>query len=197
MKNIELEQNTLAWHEHRRKYINASEVATIMGLNPFETKEQLLKRKLFNLKIEDNPAMQRGRLLEPKARLFFNQQNQFNFNPKVFVKDFMSASLDGWDDKTQNLLEIKCPFSLKNFTWRAFFQEDKVPLFYYAQIQAQIYCSEACKAYFFVYQSDDCNKVKEIQEDDAFIKDLVNQCRLFFQMFQKSKQLQEKLQIAI
>ncbi|MBY7577026.1 YqaJ viral recombinase family protein, partial [Candidatus Phytoplasma sp. Tabriz.2] len=61
---MQLEQNTLAWHNHRKKYINASEVSAIMGLNPFETKEQLLKRKVFGTPIEDNEAMKRGRILE-------------------------------------------------------------------------------------------------------------------------------------
>ncbi|WP_349401811.1 YqaJ viral recombinase family protein [Candidatus Phytoplasma solani] len=193
MKHIELEQNTLAWHKHRQKYINASEVASIMGLNPFETRAQLLKRKLFNIKLKDNQSMQKGRILEPQARTFFNQNNQFNFKPKVFVKDYMSASLDGWDAKRQNLLEIKCPVSLNTFTWRAFFQENKIPIFYYAQIQAQIYCSEALKAYFLVYQSNNYSKVKEVQEDEIFIKDMIKQCYLFFQLFQKSKQIQETL----
>ncbi|WP_308738518.1 hypothetical protein [Candidatus Phytoplasma rubi] len=48
MNSFDLEQNSSDWHEHRKKYINASEVAIIMGLNPFENKQNLLKRKLFD-----------------------------------------------------------------------------------------------------------------------------------------------------
>ncbi|CCP88129.1 lambda-exonuclease family protein [Candidatus Phytoplasma solani] len=195
MKHIELEQNTLDWYNHRKNYINASEVAIIMGLNPFETKEQLLKKKVFDIKIEDNQAMQHGRLLEPQARAFFNQTKQFNFQPKVFVKNFMSASLDGWDEDKQTLLEIKCPVSLITFTWRNFFQEDKIPLFYYAQIQAQIYCSQAIKAYFSVYQNDQTNKIKIVEKNNDFIKDMIRQCSDFFQLLKKTKKIRAELQL--
>ncbi|MBP5836124.1 lambda-exonuclease family protein [Candidatus Phytoplasma meliae] len=192
---MELEQNTLAWHQHRKKYINASEVAAIMGLNPFETKEQLLQRKLFDLKITDNAAMQQGRILEPKARSFFNKSRNFNFKPKVFVKDFMSASLDGWDEKTQSLLEIKCPMSLNTLTWRTFLQCNKIPIFYYAQVQAQIYCSSSFKAYFLLYQNDQNHKTKEVLEDPRFIKEMIKECSVFFQLLQKSKMTKEQLKL--
>ncbi|XXP77198.1 MAG: lambda-exonuclease family protein [Lettuce witches'-broom phytoplasma] len=98
-KKINLEQNSEAWRKHRNNYINASEVAAIMGLNPFETKQALFKRKLFKEKIEDNNAMRHGRRLEPEARNFFNEVNNMEFVPAVFTKDFMSASLDGWPSR--------------------------------------------------------------------------------------------------
>ncbi|WEX19542.1 MAG: YqaJ viral recombinase family protein [Candidatus Phytoplasma asteris] len=192
---MQLEQNTLAWQNHRKKYINASEVAAIMGLNPFETKEQLLKRKVFGTPIEDNEAMKRGRILEPQARNFFNQTQKMQFEPKVFVKDFMSASLDGWDAQSQSLLEIKCPISFASYTWQSFLNEGKIPTIYYAQLQAQIYCSQSIKAYFLVYQNDQTNKNIEVKEDPNFITNMLEQCSHFFQLYLKTKQLQKQLQI--
>jgi putative phage-type endonuclease len=190
---MQLEQNTLAWHNHRKKYINASEVAAIMGLNRFETKEQLLKRKIFGTKIEDNKAMKHGRALEPQARNFFNQTQKMHFEPKVFVKDFMSASLDGWDIKTQSLLEIKCPISFTSSTWQVFLNENKISNIYYAQLQAQIYCSQSIKAYFFAYQNDKNNKTLEVKEDSHFITNMLEQCNRFFQLYLKTQQLQKKI----
>lgn len=193
MQGLNLEQNSVDWHEHRKNYINASEIAAIMGLNPFESKKQLFKRKLFEEKIEENGAMRHGRRLEPEARNFFNEINKINFKPMVFVKNFISASLDGWDENTCSLLEIKCPISCNTQSWRNFFLHDKIPMFYYAQIQAQFYCSEAKKAFFLVYQTYQKVKAKEISRDDLFIKQMYYECGIFFDLLTKAKQILSQL----
>ncbi|MDV3196605.1 MAG: endonuclease, partial [Pigeon pea little leaf phytoplasma] len=37
---INLEQKTPAWFKHRQKYINATEIGSITGLDPFRSMEQ-------------------------------------------------------------------------------------------------------------------------------------------------------------
>ncbi|WP_374695588.1 lambda-exonuclease family protein [Areca yellow leaf disease phytoplasma] len=106
---MQLEQNTLTSTIITKKYINASEVAAIMGLNPFETKEQLLKKKSFDTQSEDNRAMKRTNFGTPSKEIFSNQTQKMQFRPKVFVKDFMSASLDGWDAQYQKPLRNQMP----------------------------------------------------------------------------------------
>ncbi|GLH60539.1 hypothetical protein PAWBP_6570 [Paulownia witches'-broom phytoplasma] len=44
---IKLSQRTKLWYQHRKKYINASEVASITGLDPFRSMEQLVHDKIF------------------------------------------------------------------------------------------------------------------------------------------------------
>ncbi|MGA0448041.1 MAG: lambda-exonuclease family protein [Candidatus Phytoplasma pyri] len=187
MNKIELEQNTSLWHKHRINYINASEVAAIMNLNPFESRKKILEKKIFYQKQEMNGAMRHGKRLEPQARFFFNQYKKKNFLPIVCVKDFMSASLDGWDDQTKSLLEIKCPISFKTKTWKYFFEKEKIPMIYYAQIQAQIYCSRAEKAYFLVYQNDKNLKIQEIEKNKNFINNMLTICQEFYNIFQQTK----------
>ncbi|KXT29456.1 putative phage-type endonuclease domain protein [Candidatus Phytoplasma oryzae] len=193
MNYLKLEQNSDNWHKHRKKYINASEVATIMDLNPFDNKKTLFKRKLFGEKIEDNFAMKHGRYLEPEARNFFNEINKTNFTPIVCVKEFLSASLDGWHEKSQTILEIKCPFSHNSATWKNFFMNNKIPIFYYAQIQAQLYCSDAEKAFFLVYHTYQNAKIQEVERNISFIKEMYQKCLDFYNLFIKAKEIVNKL----
>ncbi|MDV3196150.1 MAG: YqaJ viral recombinase family protein [Candidatus Phytoplasma stylosanthis] len=178
---------------NRRKYINASEVSIIMGLNPFESKKKFFKRKLFDEKIEDNLFMRYGRNLESKARDFFNDINKTEFKPLVFVKEFFSASLDGWNKKTNSLLEIKCPFYLNSNTWKDFFMNVKIPIYYYAQIQAQIYCSNAEKAFFLVFKNYQNAKIKVILRDKSFIDRMYNECLEFYNLFIKARKILDKI----
>ncbi|WCA22523.1 lambda-exonuclease family protein [Candidatus Phytoplasma oryzae] len=193
MNYLKLEQNSHNWHQHRKKYINASEVATIMELNPFDNKKSLLKRKLFGDKIEDNLAMKHGRNLEPEARNFFNEINKTNFTPIVCVKDFLSASLDGWHENSGTILEIKCPFSYKSVTWKKFFINNEIPIFYYAQLQAQLYCSNAKKAFFLVYHTYQNAKVQEVERNILFIDEMYQKCLFFYNLFVKAKNIINQL----
>lgn len=55
-----------AWLEARRQGVTASEIAVIMGLSPWDSPYALYHRKLGILPpVEDNAAMERGRVLEP------------------------------------------------------------------------------------------------------------------------------------
>ncbi|KAB8122102.1 MAG: endonuclease [Candidatus Phytoplasma cynodontis] len=193
MNYLKIKQNSDNWHKHREKYINASEVATIMDLNPFDNKKNLFKRKLFGEKIEDNLAMKHGRSLEREARNFFNEINKTEFAPIVCVKEFFSASLDGWNENSQTILEIKCPFSQKSQTWKNFFHKDQIPIFYYAQIQAQLYCSNAQKAFFLVYHTYQNAKVKEVDRDISFINKMYKICLNFYNLFIEAKKTLNKL----
>nr|AIL25262.1 hypothetical protein [Candidatus Phytoplasma aurantifolia] len=46
MRIKNLNQSTKLWYQHRKKYINASEIASITGLDPFRPLEQLVRDKL-------------------------------------------------------------------------------------------------------------------------------------------------------
>ncbi|MDV3166806.1 MAG: YqaJ viral recombinase family protein [Vigna little leaf phytoplasma] len=87
MKKIDLKQNSWAWFRHRQNYINASEIGTIMGLNPYENPEDLLKKKIFKPTFVPNEAIEHGKKTEPKANLFFSVLTKKNYEPAVFVKD--------------------------------------------------------------------------------------------------------------
>ncbi|PQP79002.1 endonuclease, partial [Candidatus Phytoplasma phoenicium] len=106
---INLKQNSWAWFQHRKNFVNASEIGTILGLNPYETKEELIKKKLFGSSFVSNEAVEHGKKMEPQANLFFSVKTKRNYEPSVFTKDIFSASLDGYHEESKTMLEIKCP----------------------------------------------------------------------------------------
>ncbi|MDV3182264.1 MAG: hypothetical protein Q8869_00060 [Candidatus Phytoplasma australasiaticum] len=90
-KLIDIQQDSISWHEHRNNYINASEVAAIMGLNPFESVKLLFKRKLFQEKIEVNEAMRRGRRLELDDSYFTFTLELMQHTPNIFHHYILSV----------------------------------------------------------------------------------------------------------
>jgi len=82
-----LNQRTKLWYQHRQKYINASEIASITGLDPFRSLEQLVHDKLFGTSFTANQYTLHGQKLEPIARQFFVQKTNLTFEDAIFVDD--------------------------------------------------------------------------------------------------------------
>lgn len=63
------------WLDHRKSGIGSSEVATILGLNPYETPYQLWRRKLgIDPPLAENFAMKAGHYLEDAVSMFFRDE---------------------------------------------------------------------------------------------------------------------------
>ncbi|WBL31331.1 lambda-exonuclease family protein [Candidatus Phytoplasma sacchari] len=170
---INLKQNSWAWFKHRQNYVNASEIGTIMGFNPYETVEELIKKKLFGSNFVTNEAVEHGKKTEPQANLFFSVLKKRNYEPAVFVKEPFSASLDGYHEESKTMLEIKCPLKKESPSWKDFWEKQIIPPYYCAQIQCGLYCSETTKAYFLVYFNQQDYVVQEVHLEEEFIKEML------------------------
>ena len=71
---VRMVQGSPEWHEHRRKYRNASETPVILGLSPWQTPYQLWQLKLGLVEQEVTAAMRHGSELEPVARAAYERQ---------------------------------------------------------------------------------------------------------------------------
>ncbi|PQP79019.1 endonuclease, partial [Candidatus Phytoplasma phoenicium] len=162
-----------AWFQHRKNFVNASEIGTILGLNPYETKEELIKKKLFGSSFVSNEAVEHGKKMEPQANLFFSVKTKRNYEPSVFTKDIFSASLDGYHEESKTMLEIKCPLDKNSVSWKDFFQKNIIPPYYWAQIQCGLFCSETKKAYFLVYFSPEEHFLQEVFLQPSFIEEML------------------------
>ncbi len=150
-ETVVLEQGTEAWHVHRQQYRNASETPAVMGLSPFVTPYQLWTYKTGRAACQSNYVMQRGTLLEPKARTVYEAMTELVMEPQVLVNGLYSASLDGLLLTGDCLLEIKCPMKgRESDTWRQAEAGD-IPEHYWWQVQHQLMVSEAELAHFFVF----------------------------------------------
>jgi putative phage-type endonuclease len=179
---------------YQKKYINSEEIGTIMDFNPYETKKDLIKKKLFGIhKFPDpNEKIKDNKKIKPYANLFFSILKKRNYKPAFFVKDFFSSCLDGYHINSKTILEIKCPLNKNDLIWKIFFQKQKIPLFYWSQIQCNLYCSEAEKAYFFVYLDEQEFYLKEIFLNKEFIQEMIIKCQNFQKLLKKYEKLFEK-----
>lgn len=143
------EERQRAWYVHRFTGIGGSDMATILGLNPYKSSYQLYLEKTMRVlpeDISDKWAVVKGNALEAELRRRFR-----SLHPEYQVTDgtwrsfqskkhpYLLASLDGWlwDEATRSwgILEIKTA------NWRrgaADWHDEngalKIPDYYMAQV---------------------------------------------------------------
>jgi hypothetical protein len=102
---------------------------------------------------------------------------------KIFFVDYF---------KTKTLLEIKCPYRDENnnisTSWNGFLANKEVPFNYWAQVQCQLYCSQAKFAYFLVYFNDNDYHVVRIYLDNNFITKMIQDSKQYLELLSKAKQ---------
>lgn len=139
-------KNREDWLQHRTKGIGSSEVATIVGLNPYETPYQLWRRKVgIDAPIDDNQYMRAGRLLEDAVSRFFEEET----NKKIIASskgDWLIQSISKphrivspdrlyWaGDKRNNANKgiLECKTTQKQI------EKDKLPKHWFCQLQYQL-----------------------------------------------------------
>lgn len=101
MKIIDLIQGSQEWLDHRRKTRNASEAPALMGVSPYMTRAQLIRKAATGIEQEIDAATQRrfdkGHQVEPHLRLIAEMELGDEFYPVTAVSDdgYLGASFDG------------------------------------------------------------------------------------------------------
>lgn len=171
----ELIQGTPQWLALRKTKITATDSAVIMGKNPWKSVQQLYDEKMSDEPPSPpNAAMQRGIELEPIARDLYEIKTGWNVQPKVVIKDWAMASLDGIDEYG-HIVEIKCPGEkVHNMALK-----DKIPDYYYPQLQHQMFVCDAKEMNYFSFDGLDGVIVK-VKRDQEFIDCMVEKEMEFF-----------------
>ncbi len=177
--NVEahLIQSTPEWLSLRRSKITSTDAGIILGVSPYCTPNLLWCRKL-GLKPEQevNQSMEIGSRLEPEAREAFIKETGIYVEPKVIIKDFQMASMDGVSSCGKYAVEIKCS---KKIFEKALNQE--VDDIYIAQIMHQMSVLDIPMIYFFAYwEGQSC--IIECKRDDEYIKNLMRKEYEFFNL---------------
>ncbi len=174
MKIVDFPQGSKEWLEWRSGGIGASEIAILMGSNPYKT-----PLKLWNIKCgfsdEDpiNSAMRHGIDNEAMVRVMMNQRYDLNLDP-ICIEDvkqpYMKASLDGWDMEKRVLFEIKCPVSYTIINEAKHHQ--KIPDYWYDQMQWQIMLSVPFIAYIGLwdYRTNDTTVIEILPNEERMEK---------------------------
>lgn len=148
---VRLVQGSAEWHEHRRKYRNASETSVVLGVSPWLTPYQLWQHKLGLIEPEVTPAMLRGTQLEPAARAAYEACTGLVMQPLVVVEGEYSASLDGLTLGGERIVEIKCPLKGRDSTLWQTIAAGRLPEYYAWQVQHQLMVTQADVADLYVF----------------------------------------------
>lgn len=152
MANIIIRPNNHnEWLEYRQSGIGSSEVATILGLNPFDTPYQLWRRKKgIDAPVEENFAMKRGHYLEDAVAQYYgdatgNEIIKASAGDWLIInkdKEYMRVSPDRtfWlpnmtrNNKNKGIVECK--------TTQKEVDADNLPVHWFCQLQYQLGVAE-------------------------------------------------------
>ena len=168
LKKIELpEQRSPEWYEMRKDKLTASSLASAIGHDHFQSRDELLLSKIEDKPYEANPITEWGVKYEDVAIAFYEELYNvkildFGMIPHPTFAAF-GASPDGICDGTGNdeyvgrMVEIKCPPKRK-FT-------KTVPPHYLMQVQGQLEVCDLDECDFFQM------KIEEYENYDEYCKD--------------------------
>lgn len=162
------EQKTDEWYNTRYNMITASEIASILDCNIYESSYDLLLRKLNPIEKISNYSMDWGNMFEPIAIEFYEfiQKEQIETIGLVTHSKYpwLGASPDGVV-LSGKLLEIKCPRIRKI--------GGQVPLYYWIQMQIQM---EVCNINTCDYFECEFYIYKDVYEynKDTISRDIQN-----------------------
>ena len=141
------EQRSQEWLDLRDQMITASDVASAIGDNHYETPDAFIKKKVLKTKWAGNAATEHGTLLEPLVRDLYDQRTGRKSHEIGLVQHrqypWLGASPDGVTEDGL-LIEIKCPLTRKI--------EAKVPKHYWPQVQLQLEITDLEECDFIQYR---------------------------------------------
>jgi putative phage-type endonuclease len=160
------EQRTPEWYKAREDMISASDIATAIGMNPYQKKKDLILKKCnAGPPFRGNKFTQWGVKYEQVATLIyeFKEKETVVEYGLILHEDitFIGASPDGIT-LSGIMLEIKCPYT-RNINKKG--KYGLVPAYYWVQVQIQL---EVCKLKYCDFEQ--C-KFSEYRDRDDFIYD--------------------------
>lgn len=184
------------WQAYREKQkgIGGSDVATILGLNPYKTAFTLWLEKTGQIEppnLSGNQAIEWGNILEPVIREKFAKETGFevfenNWVMQHELHDFMVANIDGEVIDPQfkgerGVLEIKTAGERMKDQWT-----DGPPHHYMLQIQHYLAVLDYSYAYVAVLISGQTFKYFLIERDDYVIHQVIQAENEFMEMVEKN-----------
>lgn len=141
------QQRTTEWFEKRRGRVTGSNVGAILGLSPFRTADDVMRAMVRDYhgaerEFTGNPATDWGQANEVGAIWQYEMESGNMVRPCGFFshKEWLGASPDGLIEGS-GLIEVKCPYGLRNAEAPVPFKSIAEQPHYYAQIQVELYCT--------------------------------------------------------
>ena len=175
-----IEQNTDEWSRLRAGKFTASTFKDIMAKETTLSHTNAIYQVVFErltqeqVKSFTNEWMERGKELEPHARLWYELNHSDVLNGGFFCDDWIGASPDGLV-REDGLVEIKCP---KYSTQIQYLLDKKLPTNYKWQIQGQLYVTDRKWCDFVSYHPKLPAFIKRVERDSmsiALLSDAIDQ----------------------
>jgi putative phage-type endonuclease len=185
-----MEQRSPEWFTARKGRITGSMVGAALGLDPNTTRDEAMRRMVrayqgLPSEFEGNIATSWGTNHEEEAREAFEYQIGVTVAPATFVVHptlpWLGASPDGYV-RDYAVLEIKCPFGLRDKPKPVPFKSINIQPHYYAQMQIQMYCTDRVSCYFWQWTPND-HKLEAVDFDNEWIEANLPKLEAFYEEF--------------
>lgn len=199
-----MEQRSPEWFAARKGRVTGSMVGAALGLDPNTSRDEAMRRMVrayqgLPSEFTGNIATSWGTNHEEEAREAFEYSVGTRVAPATFVVHptlpWLGASPDGYVDNYA-LLEIKCPYGLRDKPKPVAFKTIKEQPHYYAQMQIQMYCTDEVACYFWQWTPND-HTLEVVDYDPIWIEVNLPKLEAFYQEFLAicDEGLEEKLVI--
>lgn len=128
--------STQKWKEERLRCITATDCSIIMGANPYQNLNDLMRNKLYGIEQPITAAMEKGMEMESEALESYIAQTRKIYTPRWVThkeRPWMAATLDGLSLDEQEIVEIKCG---KSAYYAA--RKGEIPVYYQWQMEHQM-----------------------------------------------------------
>lgn len=185
-----MEQRSEEWFTARKGRVTGSAIGAILDIDPNATRADIMRRMVRQYhgapsEWNGNIATQWGTTHEMEAMEDLQAHLGQVITPASFVThpemNWLGASPDGYvgDDF---LVEIKCPFGLRDKEPPVEFKSVEDQPHYYAQMQVQMFCTGRQKCYFWQWTPRDA-KLIVVDYDPDFIAETIPKLREFYMEF--------------
>ena len=165
-------------------------VGAALGLDPNTSRDEAMRRMVrayqgLPSEFVGNIATSWGTNHEEEAREAFEYHVGTRVSPATFVVHptlpWLGASPDGYVDN-HAVLEIKCPYGLRDKPKPVAFKTIKEQPHYYAQMQIQMYCTDLVACYFWQWTPHD-HTLEVVDYDPIWIEVNLPKLEAFYEEF--------------
>lgn len=184
-----MEQRSEEWFAARKGLVTGSSVGAILGFDPNRTRDDVMRAMVREAhgatsEFNGNIATQWGVTHEDEAREDFERATNLETYPASFIvhphEKWIGASPDRFVEDDA-LLEIKCPFGLRNNEYPSFKAAVDQP-HYMVQMQVQMYVTERTKCYFWQWTPFG-EALEEVAYDPVMIADIMPKLKAFHDQY--------------
>lgn len=185
-----MEQRSEEWFAARKSRVTGSMVGAILGLDPNCTRDEAMRRMVrahqgLPSEFVGNIATQWGVMHEQEAKEEFEYEHKVEVLPASFAVHpelpWLGASPDGYVSD-EWVVEIKCPFGLRDKLPPIPFKTVEEQPHYHAQMQIQMFVTGLSKCYFWQWTKLG-SQLDMVDFDQSWIDENLPKLEAFYQEF--------------